>query len=324
MLNNIQVLRALAALNVVVFHIIGNSISYGQPTSLDILDGWGACGVDVFFVISGFVMAYTQARKRKPPLEFLKDRVRRIVPIYWLLTCLLLSMAMFIPAVFRGPPPSVEHIVSSLFFMSGLVTDRMPILYVGWSLEYEMLFYTLFALGLLLKSDHYAFVLPIIVLAIFALLGWSYPMVMEFAFGMILAKLYLKGKFKIGLPLVIVGALLLGASIFWKPDLDRLIVWGIPSVLLVHGALHMPQSTSKWLVYLGGASYSIYLVQVLTIPAFYKFSSRFLGYVQPDILGFMALVLTVAFACLTYQYVERPMSMRQRRPLPQPVEEAVR
>jgi len=308
MLNNLQILRALAALNVVLFHIIGISRTYGQPTSLHLLDGWGGCGVDVFFVISGFVMVYTQARKHKSPFDFFKDRVLRVVPIYWLLTLLLLGIAWSMPSVFRSGPPTMEHIVSSLFFVSGVVTHQMPILYVGWSLEYEMLFYTLFALGLMFGRNRLAFLLPIIALAISAMLGWSYAMVMEFVFGMVVARVYLAGKLQIGLPLVIAGALMLGASIFWKPDLDRLFVWGIPSILLVHGAVNMRQSTSRWLVYLGGASYSIYLVQVMTIPAFYKVSSRFLGAVPADVLALLALASTVAFACLTYQWVERPLA----------------
>lgn len=237
----------------------------------------------------------------------------RIVPIYWLLTFLLLAIGSVVPSVFREGLPTMAHIASSLFFVSGLVTQQMPVLYVGWSLEYEMLFYALFALGLMTRRNRVAFVLPVAALAISAMLGWSYPMVMEFAFGMVVARVHLAGKLRIGLPLVVAGALMLGASIFWKPGLDRLFVWGIPSVLLVTGALNMRQSTSRWLTYLGGASYSIYLVQVLTIPAFYKFSSRFLGAVPANVLGLLALASTVAFACLTYQCVERPIAALFRK-----------
>ncbi|MDB2405246.1 acyltransferase family protein [bacterium] len=61
MLLNLQILRAFAALSVVLFHTIGTSSSYGFDTRwISYLEGWGASGVDVFFVISGFVMLYTQ------------------------------------------------------------------------------------------------------------------------------------------------------------------------------------------------------------------------------------------------------------------------
>jgi peptidoglycan/LPS O-acetylase OafA/YrhL len=66
MINNLQILRAFAAINVVLFHIIGTSVSYGQGVvQFSFLEGWGANGVDIFFVISGFVMVYTQLKNPK-------------------------------------------------------------------------------------------------------------------------------------------------------------------------------------------------------------------------------------------------------------------
>ncbi|MCW1512823.1 acyltransferase family protein, partial [Acinetobacter baumannii] len=87
MINNIQALRAFAALNVVFYHIIGASISYDLPTSSFLfIKEWGQNGVDIFFVISGFIMVFIQEKNRKSSFEFIKNRVERIVPVYWLLT----------------------------------------------------------------------------------------------------------------------------------------------------------------------------------------------------------------------------------------------
>ncbi|MEN7530442.1 acyltransferase [Cupriavidus sp. DL-D2] len=313
MLNNIQILRALAALAVVMFHVIGISKVYGLSTSLVRIEGWGDCGVDVFFVISGFVMVYTQDRKHRTASEFFKERLLRIVPIYWLLTFAMIALLFVVPAAFRDDDRGLLHIVSSLLFVAGVALDRMPVLYVGWSLEYELLFYTLFAVGLIFTRRRYAFLFPILALIVAVLLGWSRPIALEFACGMMVAKAYQSGRFRIGLPLAMVGAALLCVTMVWRPDIDRLLLSGVPAVLLVYGALHMRQLASKWLVYLGGASYSIYLVQVFTIPAFYKFSSRYLDAVPVDLLAAAAFVSTAVFGCLVYRYVELPMTARLKK-----------
>jgi surface polysaccharide O-acyltransferase-like enzyme len=78
MLYNLQILRAFAALNVVYFHIIKSAESYRQPVVLfSFLDGWGANGVDVFFVISGFVMVYTQSVREKKALTFYRTEMKQ-------------------------------------------------------------------------------------------------------------------------------------------------------------------------------------------------------------------------------------------------------
>ncbi|RZT42029.1 acyltransferase family protein [Cupriavidus agavae] len=307
MLTNIQALRAVAALVVVLSHLLVTARSYGQPVSLALPDGWGDFGVDVFFVISGFVMVYTQDRRRRTAGEFLRNRLWRIVPIYWLLTGAMIALLMLAPGAFRDETRSAELIVSSLLFVSTLVADRMAVLYVGWSLEYEMLFYGLFALGLLFRRERDAFLFPVVALVVLVGLGWSRPLALEFVFGMGIARLHRAGMLPLGLPLAALGAGLLAATLVWRPDADRLLTWGVPAALLVHGALTMRQTASRILVYLGDASYSIYLLQVFTLPAFYKFSTRHADGLPYDLLGVLALGWTVAAACLFYQYVERPL-----------------
>ena len=87
MIANLQLLRAFAAINVIIYHIIGTSVAYGYELNfINILSGWGANGVDIFFVISGFIMYFSQAQNPKTPIKFLKSRLIRIVPLYWLMT----------------------------------------------------------------------------------------------------------------------------------------------------------------------------------------------------------------------------------------------
>lgn len=102
MLNNIQVLRGFAALIVVVFHIVGASNSYKMPAEIFGLTGaLGRSGVDIFFVISGFIMVYTQYNKKTKPLSFIKDRIIRVVPIYWVFSFLFLALYFVMPTIFR-------------------------------------------------------------------------------------------------------------------------------------------------------------------------------------------------------------------------------
>ena len=71
MISNLQFLRAFASINVVYFHTLLGSESYGKSTNiLQILGGWGANGVDIFFVISGFVMIYSHIQNPKKFTNF--------------------------------------------------------------------------------------------------------------------------------------------------------------------------------------------------------------------------------------------------------------
>ena len=92
-IENIQALRAFAAINVALFHIIGTAASYSQSSNyLSALEGWGSNGVDIFFVISGFIMLHTQMERRRSVIDFLKLRLIRIMPIYWLLTAFVIML----------------------------------------------------------------------------------------------------------------------------------------------------------------------------------------------------------------------------------------
>ena len=114
MIINIQVLRAYAALNVVIFHIILASESYFQDVNwLKHLGSWGASGVDIFFVISGFVMMHTQMIQMRPPLEFIKNRILRIAPIYWTLTLFVVLLYLAIPSLFREINVSLTWAISN-------------------------------------------------------------------------------------------------------------------------------------------------------------------------------------------------------------------
>lgn len=152
MFSNIQVLRGFAAIAVVTFHTVLTASKYQFPPDLlSVLSEWGKNGVDVFFVISGFIMVYIQTVKRDTPLKFLTHRIVRIVPLYWTLTLGLVFLYLLIPGVFNEMKMTSSWALSSFFFISGPFYNTYPVLYLGWTLEYEMLFYVVFAVGVVVE-----------------------------------------------------------------------------------------------------------------------------------------------------------------------------
>ncbi len=146
-LDNIQLLRALAALSVVITHTLHETGAHEQTLNLGF-------GVDVFFVISGFIMAQTSLREfgmAGAPLRFFLRRLARVAPIYWLLTTLMLAGSLIAPSLLNVPTGGLGHIVASYLFIPDArgAGEMRPVLALGWTLNYEMFFYALFSLALL-------------------------------------------------------------------------------------------------------------------------------------------------------------------------------
>lgn len=318
MFNNIQALRAFAAANVVLFHIIGTSTSYSQGVDiLKCLEGWGGNGVDIFFVISGFVMLHTQMTQRRSPLQFIKNRVIRIAPIYWLITAVVLALYLALPSIFRGMEITPVWAVSSLLFTSSIFAGQHPVVYLGWTLEWEMFFYAMFALGLFFKKWTFQAATVAVAIAAISLLTGEFIAV-EFLFGMLAACLFKQCALTRtqGVASFVLGSLLLLLTLspgLADLDLDRALMWGIPSFFIVCGVVACPQLKGWLLPYLGDASYSIYLVQILTIPAFYKLSSRVLPDWNGDILALACLIFSVAVGCAVYSLLEKPINVELKR-----------
>jgi exopolysaccharide production protein ExoZ len=278
---SIQYLRGCAALMVVLFHLALQlrRIGYegywpGFPLS---------SGVDIFFVISGFVMWIT-TRRGATTGEFLRRRVVRIVPLYWLLTTLVLAVLIAFPRAMHNNHLVWMHVVSSyLFFPAVHPTEggMFPLLIPGWSLNFEMFFYVLFGLGLLLPSTMRLVAISSILCALAAVpfladippltaLGfYTDSRVLEFAYGMALGRLFAK-DFRLPVTLavlcVLVGAALLAASDAYTPPL---VGNGLSALLVVAGAVMIERSRGAMKIpalhLLGDASYSIYLSHALVL-----------------------------------------------------------
>jgi peptidoglycan/LPS O-acetylase OafA/YrhL len=285
--------------------------------------GWGASGVDLFFVISGFVMVLTVRTNPRSIGEFVAGRLFRIVPIYWLLTLLMVALWSVAPGIFRGAGLQVPHVFASLFFVSTGLLEKTPVVYVGWTLEFEMLFYAIFAVTLPLATRRGGWVLPAVILISLALMGVTSAIVVEFALGMACAEAYLRGWMRVAAwPCLVVGVLALLCVLPLGEVENRLVWWGLPALLIVFGAVSVRQYSGVFLRVLGDASYSIYLIQVIAISAFYKVAAANYGAMNREILAVAACFFAALLGCAFYFAVEAPIARRLRL-LTRPAERAM-
>ncbi len=333
-LNNIQALRAFAAVAVVVFHT-GFAFPYMRP--------FGSFGVDVFFVISGYIMARILDPESSSSSDFFfRRRVIRIVPPYWFFTILLYLVALRIPQLMGSTRASGVDLLKSLFFIpftkgSGLI---QPLLFIGWSLNYEMFFYLALAIGLLLTRKRAAWLATwlggaIVLVTMLACLPfaaksitarfYSRDVVFEFLLGIL--SYYLCRAIpgttarKLRLPALGVclasGLLLIATQGIFPRDIfpfnsSRVLLLGTLAFLLVTTASLLSQAgwdtKIKSLVLIGDASYILYLIH-----PYCEYSiDRFFGARHPWLNRFSApgafigVSISILVAVLLHLYAERP------------------
>ncbi|SEK57823.1 Peptidoglycan/LPS O-acetylase OafA/YrhL, contains acyltransferase and SGNH-hydrolase domains [Bosea lupini] len=345
----IQVLRGVAALLVVIGHAIHETQAMGSALGRAPLDGsllrWST-GVDIFFVISGFIMVYSSTQLFERPggwRSFLWRRFVRIVPLYWLLTTLLLLGALVAPRLLNVPIDDWRHVLASYLFIPSLRApgEIRPVMALGWTLNLEMFFYVLFACTLALPMRLAVPVLTAI-LAVLAGVGlafeptqvqlafWTQSIILEFAFGCLLALAYL-GGLRLGAPTALVLACAgMAGLVQWPALADQqwpdALRWGVPALMIVSAAaLHRGASAARGrpsrllgvAVLLGNASYSLYLVHPFVLRPLRNLWTQAIG----DALPLTAyVVVATAASCVTalllYRYAEQPLlrAMRSRRP----------
>ena len=281
---SIQLLRLLAALGVLVTHaeLVGYHLSRYLQIELTryAIALKGGFGVDVFFAISGFVMVHSSRRLYGTPgrrIAFASRRLLRIVPLYWLCTLVALAWALHF-----GPRPDLAGIVQSFAFIpfrSAAAAGRVaPVLEAGWTLNYEMMFYMLFAATLASTAGatvrRVALVLTGLVLLRLAvdlplpLSAWGRPIILEFAAGMGVALLYAR---RITLPvwarLALVGAALVLVAVGnpdWSSDIagwSRALSWGVAGAAVLAAATlgQLRVAGARWWNFGGDISYALYL-----------------------------------------------------------------
>jgi exopolysaccharide production protein ExoZ len=323
---SIQALRGIAAVMVTIFHA---GLRFDQSETTFRI---GNAGVDIFFIISGFVMWTVAARRPGGPFAFLRRRFVRLVPLYWFWTAALIAAWAVLPSAFPRMHPTVGHVALSLAFLPHMSPDSgriTPVLGQGWTLNFEVFFYVLFAAALIFPSRaRFGFMAAILLLLPLArhivevpAAALLSPLLVEFFGGIILARLVIGGLRPDALrcwSCVAVGVVLL---IFAAPaaddDLARLFQYGVPAFLIVGGAvgaeLNGSLSVGKLLRGIGDASYSIYLTHAFFISALGKLWPIGLA---PWIFLVSATTLALLLGQAAYALVERPLLalLRGRRP----------
>lgn len=345
-----QALRALAALMVVVHHAQNEAAILAVRAGTDFVPRHGLpwpAGVDIFFVISGFIIVHAAGPLFGRPGargRFLAHRIARLVPLYWLVTGLYLALGLAMPALLSGEggPPDLARTLASFLFWPMARADGavLPLYGLGWTLNYEMAFYALFALGLgLTRRGAVAWLVGALGLVVLAgrlipappvpLAFWSDPIVLEFALGAGLALLRaegvrLHGAARVGLA----AAGLFGLATAPAEPAFRLLAWGLPAALLVAAAVlgrdRLEAARGGWAARflgaaerLGDASYALYLLHPFVLRAARE------GLVRSGLAPLfgpwpslvLMVVLTLPVALLAHQLVERPLTRLVRRRL---------
>lgn len=312
----------------VVYHHAGSQIPAFEP----FLPGsFGSLGVDIFFVISGFIMYITTAGSVITPGEFMMRRIIRVAPLYWLLTCLMCLLWLIFPGFFKTLSVTTSTFFQSLFFIphySRAFPDSIfPLLVPGWTLNYEMFFYALFALALFLPKNY---LLPAVAAPMLGLvfLGATFspidsamlstytsPLLLEFTSGVLLGKIWANQQKGFS---TVVGVFLFFSGWFFlaynslHPAAKYLHILG--ATLIVAGSLNV--DFLRWkndlLRIVGDASYSIYLSHIFTLGVCRVAWVRLF---DTDSNGFNAIVFAVAVMVIcivvgvvVYRYVENPLT----------------
>lgn len=335
-IRSLQILRFAAALAVVVAHAFSATNGLPGLAVSSRIQGVGTVGVDVFFVLSGAIIFKTAFDTGKPPSAwaFWRKRYLRVAPIYYLATLAWLPVAVLV----LGQAVRPTWLLAAVTFWPAWDVLTAPELPIGWTLCFEMLFYT--SAALILASRRWLWVVAIgfpaawlfrdvTGLSAFRFLG--NPIVLEFLFGVAVMRWAPKSApwwFAAGLIAFGVGCILgvapppafydLRATLTGNASVFRVLLWGAPAAMIVAGALSLERfavgPASRAFTYLGDASYSLYLTHYVLIKGL---TPLVRGLAVDARLIFLGLVaLSVILACVVYELIEEPLLRAVRTKAP--------
>lgn len=293
-LRSIQMLRAVAAGGVLAWHASAKTLPIG------------AAGVDLFFVISGFIIGKVMVG-RTPP-QFIADRLWRIFPPYW-----GASLPCFVIASWGGIA-TIPKTLSSLTLWPWYGDLAWQYLHPAWTLSFEMLFYAGVALAMLTRKPR-LIVGGALVLVVANLLGSGsliqfigFPLIGEFLLGLLIGRIKpSRSATAVLMPLAVVALCLAPSREFVNAEgipalisAQRMISWGLPAAAIVYSALafesYFAGAWARLPVFLGDCSYSIYLTHYTVL--FFTHS----------------IIICLAVGIAFHLGVERPLlGLRRRR-----------
>ncbi len=332
-LEGIQLGRGIAALLVVAYHVndylIPDRILNGVQGAAAF--NMGYAGVDFFFVLSGFIIYYIHhAHASRPDLlgAFLWKRFTRIYPLFWAVFAALMLLYIAFPD--RGP----ENARDPFYILTGFLiwpTEHVPIVQVAWTLEFELLFYAMFALIILnARAGLWVFAAWMALSAANLTLAFdSYPASflfsprnLQFLMGIGVAWLLLQGRITQHLALFVIGlAAFLATGLGEAYGLHswplgaKVLGYGIGASLMVAGLTAPRLALPRLALLLGDASYSIYLVHLPALTLSLVAVKRIPGIedVSANLLLAGLVVLAAAVGVAVHLWVEKPLIAWARR-----------
>jgi peptidoglycan/LPS O-acetylase OafA/YrhL len=331
-IKNIQALRAYGSLSVAVFHL---GLIVGGNKVL------GGSGVTVFFVLSGFVMA--QVSQSESPSTFAKRRLVRILPFYWFATVAAYIANRFFSGYLDGSyHPSVVELIKSLLFIPYYRQDGtvFPVLYVGWSINYEMLFYAIVLIGIILLGNRGALLAIFLTASLMfafskgtgpAATLFGSPIMYAFCIGIVFNLIYpfLPTNVPPIAKVLIFTVALMAIPWLWTSEyygrlhaLERHSNYAVvlPVVALVFSTLCLSKAgwdcSARLVNLLGDASYVLYLSHPFSEVTVRRLFETYLPALNPrsSILGAsISLTITVCAAVLLHVYVEKPLLRFMKR-----------
>jgi exopolysaccharide production protein ExoZ len=322
---NVQLLRFLAAAAILLTH----TASLLLPATSPIWAVPWTGGVDVFFVISGFIMTWMTAGQfgsDGAAAQFLRRRIIRIVPPYWFFTFAVIAIVIVAGGRVRNTTADPVQVLTSLLFVPWPRIDGNlnPILSQGWTLNYEMFFYLAFALSMMFRRGLLLLVIAFCLLVAmhafipsswFVLAFYSDPIILEFVAGIALARVYLTGR---RVP-PLTSLLMIAAAVLWfalvpidAGDFSEPISVGIPAALLTSALVLAPEPLRLGPIRRafragGDASYTLYLSHTLTAGAVIMLCA-WIGLGSPWAVIGIASACAIIFAVLFYEILEAPFT----------------
>lgn len=335
----IQILRGLAAAMVVCHHYLASQVERGAEVGQWALE-FGGSGVDIFFVISGFIMMITQSDLagkgwQYSAKQFLARRLVRIAPLYWVLTALAFGLASLAGAAVNTQIGLEKFLMSMLFLPYSEQAISMSadahtayVIPMAWTLTFEWFFYLVFATALAFGLHSYArlrFIATVFVaLVVIGLLAqpqapvlqvMTSPLLFEFLLGCGVAVIYMKGlrlKTEFAVLLAVIGVAVLVNQMHGSA-FERTAIWGLAAFALISAAALgereiRPTFAIRPFARLGDISYSLYLAHFFTLALFVRIQDRVPvlndSFGVPAIVAFALLNILVAELC--YRFIEDP------------------
>ncbi len=345
-IDSVQQLRALAAICVVLVHAGSELGETLQGITPPLVPHDLVIGVDVFFAISGFIMYVTSSALEpglRSALSFCRKRFIRIVPIYWFFTTLMLAATLLAAKHMTNPGMEVGHVLASYAFLPSehpAAATLQPLLRVGWTLNYEMFFYVLFACSLLVPGPMRFRGILVSIFALGAigvatdpggLLGfYTDSVIISFAFGLVVGKLYANGILHGSGRGLLLGIMAIVAFVLLGPLRNigpgdfgiRGMTLGVPAALLLAsfvcleriGGQVFPRLASA-LTTLGDSSYSLYLSHMFAIGVF---KMAFSPFTLAEVLIALPLCVLFCIICghLAYLLLEKRLVTVSDRVIP--------